>query len=282
MINNIAIGIVKKQVTPEPVMPEKFTSDLEYNLGTGKSLGKLVGSGTYPAEGKTHDQFLREIAVEYIAPVFNSFSVAAQPTTVEVGTVLSGAKTFNWGITLNNGVIPTIDIFDNTANALLVNTPNDGSQSQEITTKALNSSGATQSWKGIGKNTAGADINSANFVVSALYPIFYGKSAVKPTANQALINAATKSVVASTGTVNITFAASGEFIFFAIPAISASKTKWFVTELNQGSIGSISDLFGAETILEIDSPTVMWEGVEYKIYISNYATTTAGAMQLRN
>src|SRR5690606_29274357 len=144
-----------------------FLTDTTVVLSSGKSLGKYTNGQTIPSAGKTFEQVIKDIALEYVNPVFSSFTISGQPTTVEVGTTLSGSKTFNWGITLNSGIVPTIDIYDNTAGAtLLAGTTNDGTQSQAITTIQLNSNGATQSWKGIGNNSNGANFNSGNFVVT--------------------------------------------------------------------------------------------------------------------
>jgi hypothetical protein len=118
--------------------------------------------------------------------------------------------------------------------------------------------------------------------LTGTYPVFYGKSASLPVANQALINGGTKIVAVSTGTVNIVFNASIEYLWFAIPEASTDKTKWFVDALNKGDIGSPTDLFKNDVIVNVNSPTALWNGINYRIYISNYATTTAGNMQLQN
>lgn len=172
---NITIDPETKVISAAiPPSENVFTSDFDYNFGAGKGLGILTGSGVYPTTGKTHEAFLREIANEYVAPVFTSFNIQSEPQTVEVGTTISGSKTFKWGITLNNGVIPTIDIFDNTAGAVLVNTPNNGTKAQAITTIKLDAKDATQSWKAIAINAAGANVNSADFVITSRFNRFWG------------------------------------------------------------------------------------------------------------
>ena len=52
-----------------------------------------------------------------------------------------------------------------------------------------------------------------------------------------------------------------------------TKTNWYVTGINQGSIGSPSDFFGAVTTADIKSPNSYWDNVTFKIYISNTTTT---------
>lgn len=155
---------------------------------TTLTVGGLT-SGTAIA-GKSYQAIIQAIVAPYINPVFTSFSVSGQATTVEVGTTLSGSKTFTWAITVNSGVVPTIDIFDNTASStLLAGTPNDGTQAVTITTIQLNSNGATQSWKGVGNNTSpSGTFNSSNFVVTSRFLEFYGASSSTPT-NSAQVRA---------------------------------------------------------------------------------------------
>lgn len=167
-----------------------FDADITVVLSGGKTIGKYTNGQTIPTLGKSIQQVLEDIAIEYVAPSWTSFSVTGQSTTVEVGTTLSGSKTFTWNINNNSGIVTTIDIYDNTAAATLVaGTPNDGSQVATITTIQLNSNGATQSWKGIANNVSPPGIvNSANFVVTSRFYYFYGPSASSP-ANSAAVRA---------------------------------------------------------------------------------------------
>src|SRR6478609_1414764 len=140
--------------------------------------------------GQSLEHILQSIVSPYIQPVFTSFSITGQATTVEIGTTLLGSKTFTWSINPGSGVVATIGLYDNTAAAdLLASTSNDGTKTQLINTIQLNTNGATQSWKGIGHNTSPVgDFNSINFVVTARYILFYGASLATPT-NSAQVRA---------------------------------------------------------------------------------------------
>jgi hypothetical protein len=121
--------------------------------------------------------------------------------------------------------------------------------------------------------------------LTAIYPWFYGKVAgwVKPTKDQALINSGTKVVGTSTGTITATFASGpADRIRFAIPQTSTSKTAWYIDAINNWAIGWGGNLFDSESIVSIDSPTVLWNGVNYKIYVSNYQSEVVSPMQLQN
>lgn len=167
-----------------------FTQDIIVSLSGGKTMGKYLHGQTIVAIGKTPEAVIRDIAIEYINSFFSAFSISGQLTTIEVGTTLSGSKTFLWTITLGSGTVPLIDIYDNTASStLLAGTANDGTQAVTITTIQLNSNGATESWKGIGTDTTPPIVfNSSNFVVTARFMRFYGPSATTPT-NSAQVRA---------------------------------------------------------------------------------------------
>jgi hypothetical protein len=153
---------------------------------------------------------VQSIVAPYINPVFTSFLVSGQAQQVEIGTTLSGSKTFTWAITANSGVVPTIDIYDNSASStLLAGTPNDGSQAVTITTVQLSAEGSTQSWKGIANNTSPVGtVNSSNFVVTAYLKYFYGPTSSTPTnssqvraiPSNGLLSAATLTFNLPTGT----------------------------------------------------------------------------------
>lgn len=155
---------------------DTFGSNVTFTLSPGKSFGKYINGQTAAWAGLTAIQAIQDAALEYIAPIYTSFSISGQAITVEVGTTLSGSKIFLWAITNNSGSVPTIDIYNNTASStLLAGTTNDGTQTVTISTVTFNSNGDTQSWKGIGNNvTPSGTFNSSNFVVTARFFRFYG------------------------------------------------------------------------------------------------------------
>jgi hypothetical protein len=63
-----------------------------------------------------------------------------------------------------------------------------------------------------------------------------------------------------------------DFIWFAIPVMATSKTKWFVNTFNKGDIGGIKNINGN---LFPDPEIITYNGTNYRIYISNYRTNVA-------
>jgi len=168
-----------------PVIAATATGSETYTpqgITTATVGGILAGTDLTSTPILIQDLF-DDIFYPYVDPSFSSFSVSGQSTTVEVGTTLSGSKTFTWAISEGSGTVSTIDIYDSTdASTLLAGTANDGSQAVTINTIQLNSNGATQIWKGIGNNSDPVDtFDSSNFTVTGRYYRFYGPAAAEPT-----------------------------------------------------------------------------------------------------
>jgi hypothetical protein len=141
------------------------------------------------------------------------------------------------------------------------------------------------------RSTNAPQDSSNNFATSVvtytgIYPFFYGVSSTLPNASSISsaiqANSANKVLSSASGTINITFAASSEYLWFAHFSNYTDKTVWFVDALNSGGIGGSGNLFGSPIIQSVTSPSSYWSSINFDIYISNYQTTTTGVMQLRN
>lgn len=121
--------------------------------------------------------------------------------------------------------------------------------------------------------------------ITGLYPYFWGVSATQLSAAEIaaeiLAGNANKVVSSAAGTITVPFNATDEFLWFAHDANYTTKTVWWVTDLNTGSIGGATNLFGSAQTQSVDSPDAYWTGVSFKTYITNYVTTNT-SMQLRN
>lgn len=133
---------------------------------------------------------------------------------------------------------------------------------------------------------AAGNLYSNTYIAVAEYPIFWGVSNTLPTADtvKAAIEAGTanKSIVSAIDDISITFAATGQYLWFAYWSGYTTKTKWAVEGMNTGKIGGSTNLFGDYTQKFANSPLGYWTGLGLKIHISNYPTTTQGSMVLRN
>jgi hypothetical protein len=241
-----------------------------------------VPSGTN-LYGRTVTSILEDIFVTYLSPSFSSFSISGQSNTIEVGSVLSGSRTFTW-VTSNSSNVQTnsVQIKDVTSNTVIASgLANDGSESVNIGTIS-NAAPMSRAWRAEAVNTNSTNFNSSNFTVTSIYPYFYGKSSSAITANQTLVSSGTKVIASSTGTITITYnSASNEKVWFAIPSTSTSKTVWYVNALNNGSIGGAENFIRSFELVEIDSPSALWSDVNYKIYIANYPSAVT-TIEFRN
>ena len=125
-------------------------------------------------------------------------------------------------------------------------------------------------------------IQSTSF--EGIYPYFYYKSTsrITPEIMQSAIanGQATKELKDSTGTITIPFAANGEYIAVAYPAISTTKTIWYVNALDNGEIPG--GLLGGVNTLPCNSPEGFWNNVKFTIHVSAGLITQPNPIQLKN
>lgn len=289
-----------------------FTADIPVSLSGGKTAGKYTNGQIIPATGKTVEEVFNDIFQETLFPTLTNPSLGSAtinvPTTQEVGTTiptLTLASAFNRGsinpqytATSNfRSGLPNTHIFGGVSSFIesVISTSLILSKTisnyvvvagANVFTQQVSYDAGVQPKNSIGGNfntpLSAGNSNPVTQIINGQLPYFFGVSNTQPTANQALINSGTKVVADSNGTINVTFGATAQYLWFAIPQASADKTKWFVNALNNGNIGLLTDLFNSETILAINSPIALWFGVNYRIYISNFPTTTTGVMQLQN
>jgi hypothetical protein len=231
-----------------------FTADINVVLSGGKSFGKYTNGQTIPATGKTAVEVILDAAIEYIAATWSFFSVGVQPTTVEVGTIIAGGRTWTWGINLNSGNVPTISIEDVTsASAIVVDTPNDGSHIDVANTIQLNSDGATQQWRGIATDITpipNVVFNSSPYTVTARFYRFYGASATSPT-NSATVRALPQSAFQTGGnTFNLN---TGSTLTKFVVALPPGRTITSVIDLDALNAVITSEYIAKPSINVLDA-----------------------------
>jgi|DEB0MinimDraft_10_1074344.scaffolds.fasta_scaffold125563_2 hypothetical protein len=115
-----------------------------------------------------------------------------------------------------------------------------------------------------------------------LIPYYWGVSNTPITASEinTLVNEGQANVINEypNGVIDIVWFAQGQYLWFAYESQYQNKTSWFVSHVNQGSIGGEDDLFGGPTQFELITDRYQ---ETFKFYVSNYATTTSGSMELR-
>ena len=281
--------IVDKKYVDDSIITA--TGSTVYNLATPSTVtvGGLAAGTTLT--GKSSNEILKEILVMYLLPAFSSFSNNVS-TPLEVGTQISGSKSFTFGFTnptnvcANTLCIRDITAASNIATGCAVSSP----QSATICTKTFTSCGDTQAWCGCATNTCGAQIGSSSYTITGLLPYYWGKCTCpgpagsgRPTATCAMVIGGTKILASSAGAVSINFnSGSDDYLWFAIPATVAAKNCWCVTALNNGAIGGgvspACNLFPAADSVSVT--TACWSGCNYCVYISNKQTCSTASMSL--
>lgn len=268
--------LVGSKVTPGASVLYQLLLESDVPNYTGTSP-TTVTVGGLPAgssiSGQSIHQILQSILAPYVVPVWNSFSISGQSTTVEVGTSLSGSKTFTWSITSHSGVVSTIDIFNvNTSANLVNNTPNDGSQAATITTIQLNTDGATQAWRGIlhDTGTSPSNINSSNFTVTGRFLRFYGSSSAEPTNSATVRGLPSNASHTSGNSFTFTTGTTNKIFTIALPPGYTLNQVTDVTALN----ANITSQFDSSTISVLDAGST---SRSYNVYIMTnsipYATS---------
>ena len=117
--------------------------------------------------------------------------------------------------------------------------------------------------------------------INGVHPYYYLKSA-SPISAAAMVaaiqaGAATKVIASSTGTLSIPYAPSAEYLAVAYPSTSTTKTRYFVTALDNGAITVVFAPVATQTVT-----TALWSQ-SYKIHTSTGALTNSNAtIELRN
>jgi hypothetical protein len=127
-------------------------------------------------------------------------------------------------------------------------------------------------------------VQSTSF--TGLYPYYYYKSnsPITAAAMQTAIGngTATKVVGGSTGTLFIPYNISGQYMAIAYPNASTAKTKYFVTDLDNGDLGTLTSPFDLGTVLNCSSDLTYWSNIPYRIHVSPILTNSNPIIELRN
>lgn len=171
------VGGVKQLITSNSGV---FTSDIEVILSGGKNVGRYVNGDIIPSSGKTPQQVITLISQEYLLPVATSFSISGQATTVEVGSSISGSKTFTWVISNPSNVVTnTCQIVDiNGGNGTIaIGLANDSSEVLSVSpiNPVIKTTETSNTWRFQFEDLE-ANINQRDFVVNWRYLFFYGVS----------------------------------------------------------------------------------------------------------
>ena len=284
---NLSISGLSGKTTQQNAI---FVDDVTGTLVTGVTT---AGCGTYSSNspstctvggitegttltGQTLEYLLQEILAPYIEPTFSALAVNIT-SPMEVGTALSGTKTFTWSTTTSGNVASnSIGICEVGGSLLGSGLSNDGAEALDIGTKT-NTSPTTWTWQITGCSTQDNPL-SRNVSKCSVYPYFWGieSCGVRPTVDNALINGGNKCVLAVGTSVSVTFNSIGQWTWFAMPSGCTSRCKWFQGATpNCGFVarGNPTDKYPDEQCILVSDGGGCWSSVGYKVYMSVGAAT---------
>jgi hypothetical protein len=178
------------------------------------TIGGIAVGSTFT--NQTMQQMWDALLYPYQSPTFASFSISGQSTPIEVGTTISGTKTFAWSTTNSSNVqTNTVNINDVTNSVvLLTSSANDGSEVITLPSSITKTVPSSHQWQISAVNTNIITFNRT-FTVNWYWKIYYGTSS-----NVTLTESDIESL-ANSGLVN-TYAGSfvyvsGGYKYFCIP-----------------------------------------------------------------
>ena len=284
------------------VATKKYVDDAVVSGVTGGTVYNLASPSTVDVggidagttlTGKDSNTILEEILTPYQTPTFSDFS-SEMSTPVEVGTVLSGSKSFNWVFTDSPNVqATTMCIIDVTNSSTLIATNISTTSPQPVTisTVTFTTCGELQQYKGCAQDSCGAAFGSSNHTITGLYPYWWGVCTCpgaagegRPTLTAGDITGGTKVISGSAGSFSISFASgANDYLWFAVPLSVEDKSCWYIDILNSGPIGgNVSpgcNLFPAPVVVN-NVENECWSSVGYELYVSNKQTSTSESMTI--
>lgn len=131
------------------------------------------------------------------------------------------------------------------------------------------------------RSAATATASSSTPTITGVHPYYYLKRSTPITTADMVAaiqnGTATKVIAASTGTLSIPYAPSAEYLAVAYPSTSTTKTRYFVTALDNGAITVVFAPVSTQTVT-----TALWSQ-SYRIHVSTGALTNSNAtIELRN
>lgn len=158
-------------------------------LPTPVTIGGIVAGSTFPTPGKTMQQMWDLLLYPYLTPAFSSFLMTGV-TILEVGDVISGAKTFTWTTINPTNITPnSIDILDITGSATLeTSLPNTGSKSHTFGTPIQLIVAGTYNFRIQAINTHSVTF-IRNLIIYWEWKVYYGESVNAGPLNQTQVKA---------------------------------------------------------------------------------------------
>lgn len=276
------------------------TSPLNVEVGSPIASISLTGSGTKNDAGVYNSfAFYKSVdggSATLMSPVIYPTSTSATSLPPQFGYTnqnnpnftYTGVKTdtsYSTSFPLPSGSNTSIPVVYSMLGDYAAGNPNYKSNGVlDSRTPAVRSTNAPQD-----ADPAFAPTNTITF--TGYYPVYYGTStgSTKPTSSDiaTAINTgigATKltPIGSSMGSITIPFGTNSteKWMWFAVYEYNTTKTSWYNSQLNQGTIGV--SLFDTPITQAVSSQQLYWSSKNYKVYISRYKSQQFGNYIMSN
>lgn len=115
--------------------------------------------------------------------------------------------------------------------------------------------------------------------ITGILPWYWGVNASNVITG-GIVAAGNKTVAVVGASTPITFNATTQYLWFAAPAGTTPKTKWWVCAANAGTIGNPGDLWAAACSVAVTSGQGCWAGCSYDVYVTCGVTTTGAGVSM--
>lgn len=223
------------------------------------------------------------IGIDNTGIVVKSASSSPTPPFVNAGSDQSILLPTNSTTFAGSATSPSGTILGTTWSKLAGPSTFDISDASSLTSGLTGLVAGTYKFRLTGYDSLGLSaIDDISILVSnslSLNTIYYGVKSSITMPNQTEILAGSTTSQDGSADVSIDWtsltASAPVYCWFAIPALGTPyvKNHWYVSVLNNGDIGTGTDLFGASTVVSVSSQN-------YNVWITNYATQFVAACQL--
>lgn len=190
---------------------------------TGATVGGIAAGTDLGTTPIPLQDLLDEMLYPYLSPAFSAFSISGQNTAVEVGTTISGSKSFTWAFSNSGNVAAnTMDILDVSGATTLASNVSTTSPYAVSVGSVQRTSPGNYLWQGRADNSQSTTFSSSYFTVTWYWNIYFGTSA-STSLNEAGIEALTSSGL-SAGLIGTYSFIAGNYKYFAWPDSFGSPT----------------------------------------------------------
>lgn len=240
----------------------------EFNEGIDLIIGELLPKPTYNAPTLTINltSITIEVGSSNVRTISNAF------TQRDAGAI-TGQRILKNGVVASNS-----GSYNETGTVPLGNTTYKGEVS--YADGVVKPNPLTGNPDPRGRVLAGT-IQSAERTITGILPYFWKDFDTAPNLNTLNLAAFNKVVAVSTGVVNIPMNLTNKFLVIIIPSTSTVKTKWEITPLNAGNVGS-GNLVLSPIVKSLNSPNGYWTAQNFNVYATAYPTNINPKMELKN